>query len=263
MYIDKLCHPGIKYIFVKKFGDGSASKIFLATNKFTNDKVIIKRINKKEEWKSELRILKHVTKSPSKRLLKYVDSYETDRYVYIVTKMYEGFDLFDHIDINVPYPLKYAKILIKEMAKCIKDCHKMNVAHLDIKCENFMSICMEPTPELILLDFGHAEIVDDHNQRMGYSKYGTSFYLCPEGYDCIYSRKSDIWSLGVCAHLIITGDYPYKGVEKDYIKNIKLGKYSFHKQLNTESIEFLENCLNPNPSERYSVDDVLQSPFLR
>lgn len=262
MYIDKVCHPGKKYSFKKKFTDGSASKIFLAQDRETKDMVIVKRINKKEEWKSELKILRHIMKSKSRRLLKYIDSYETDRYVYIITKMYDGYDLFDHIDINVPYPLSYAKMLIKEMAKCIRDCHKMNIAHLDIKCENYMSLNMEPKPELILIDFGHAEIIDENEKRIGYSKYGTSFYLCPEGYQCEYSTKSDIFSLGICAHLILTGDYPYKGIEKDYVRNVKIGKLNLNKKLSMDACNFLVKCLHNNPDQRYTIDELLESAFL-
>ena len=109
-----------------------------------------------------------------------MDFYETGRFVYIITKFYRGKDLFDHIDINVPYPEDYSKLLIKEMGECIKVCHDKGVAHLDIKYENYMVKQMVPVPILVLIDFGHAEKIEQNVIKRGYSKYGTSFHLCPE-----------------------------------------------------------------------------------
>lgn len=262
MKIENFNHPSIKYSFLKKLGDGSASKIFVAQNKITKEKVITKRINKKEEWRNELNILKHLNETTdNKRLLKYVDFFETDRFAYIMTEMYKGYDLFDHIDINVPYTLKYSKLLIKEMAKCIRDCHKLNIAHLDIKCENYMSLQMEPVPKLILIDFGHAEKIDENIIKRGYSKYGTSFYLCPEGYNRIYSTKSDIWSLGICAHLILTGDYPFDNSEKDYSRNVKTGNVCVNKKLDDVSYEFISRCLMLDPIDRFDINELLESQF--
>lgn len=252
-------HPDIKYNFIKKLGDGSASKIYISENKETKEKVIIKCISKKEEWKAEYNVLKCIQSLDSPNLLKLLDLYETYRFVYIVTEFYDGKDLFDHIDLNVPYPESFAKMMIKEMALRIKECHDNDIAHLDIKCENYMVRKMTPTPDFVLIDFGHAEKID-HETKKGYSKYGTSFYLCPEGYDKIFSKKSDIWSLGVCAHLIISGDYPFDGHSSDYFRS---GYLSIDNKLSKDAQEFIINCMKFSPEDRYSIEQVIDSPFLR
>jgi len=249
-------HPDVKYRFIRKMGDGSASTIYLSENKETGELVIIKRINKSEEWKSEYNVLKSLDKSD--RLLSLLDFYETFRYVYIVTKFYEGKDLFDHIDINVPYPEDYSKLLIKEMARCIKECHDHDISHLDIKCENFMVDKMNPCPKLILIDFGHAEKIGDEIKK-GYSKYGTSYYLCPEGFDKIFSKKSDIWSLGVCAHLILSGDYPFDGKSTKYFKS---GYICIDNKITEEAQEFIIKCMEFDPNERFTIDEVYNCTFL-
>lgn len=246
-------HPGIKYDFLKKLGDGSASKIYTATVKEDSEIFIVKRINKNEEWRQELSILKSFS---NPKILEFKDFYETGRFVYIVTKFYNGKDLFDHIDINVPYPENYSKLLIKEMGKCIKICHDTGVAHLDIKCENYMVNQMLPVPKLVLIDFGHAEKIETDVIKKGYSKYGTSFYLCPEGYEKMYSTKSDIWSLGVCAHLILSGDYPFHGYR------CREGDIILDKKLTQDSINFLLKCLAFNPEDRFTIDEFMESKFL-
>lgn len=251
-------HPDVKYKFIKKMGDGSASKIYISENKETGDKVIIKCINKKEEWRSEYNILKCLKELNSSKILKLLDLYETYRFVYIVTEFYNGKDLFDHIDLNVPYPENFGKLMIIEMAKCIKKCHENDIAHLDIKCENYMVKCMTPVPEFILIDFGHAEKISDEIKK-GYSKYGTSFYLCPEGYDKIYSKKSDIWSLGVCTHLILSGDYPFDGHSSEYFRS---GCLNIDPSLSETAKEFITKCMEFNPNDRYSIQEILDCSFL-
>ena len=115
---------------------------------------------------------------------------------------------------------------------------------------------MEP-PQLVLIDFGHAEFVDKKQIKEGYSKYGTCFYLCPEGYLNYYSSKSDIWSLGICLYLFITGDYPFYGDDEEYEQNVvnKNIKLDIDK-LSPNVICILDACLNYNPKERATIDEI-------
>ena len=259
-------HPSTKYTFEKKIGDGSASKIYICKENDTNTKVIIKRIHKKEEWKSELHILKLLTNT--KKLLEFLDIFISDRFVYIVTKFYEGFDLFEHIDINVPLGEEYTRLLVREMAICIKECHDMGIAHLDIKCENYMVLDMND-PNLILIDFGHAEKIELDQYKQGFSKYGTSFYLCPEGYHNMYSFKSDTWSLGICIYLFLTGDYPFDGNDDDEYEynskncNILTNKTFLKKNISKEATELIMGCLQVDYKKRLNIEQVLNSSFLK
>jgi serine/threonine protein kinase len=253
-------HPNVKYTFKKKIGDGSASKIYICENKETKKEYVIKRIHKNEEWKAELDILKLLKNA--KKLLNFEDFYISDRYVYIITKFYTGCDLFDHIDINVPFSEEYTKQLFKEMSLCVKECHDLGIAHLDIKCENFMVKSMEP-PELVLIDFGHSEKISLTEMKKGYTKYGTCFYLCPEGYTNYYSMKSDTWSLGICLHLFLTGDYPFEEDNRYYEKNVLHNELKLsNKNISPEAKELILGCLDPDPKTRYSVQNILESSFL-
>jgi serine/threonine protein kinase len=165
------------------------------------------------------------------KVLQFIDFFENFRVAYIVTEYIDGFDLFDHIDLNVPYDEYYAKLLIKEMLECIKICHDNDIAHLDIKCENFMAIEMKPKPKLVLIDFGHAEQIKSGVVKKGLTNYGTCFYLCPEGYRKYYSSKSDSWSIGICAYLLMYGDYPFKGDDDEYGENVCNGSIKFTSKL--------------------------------
>ena len=259
-------YPSKIYDFVKKLGDGSASTIHMGKNKSTEEKVIIKKISKREEWKKELSVLKNFEDSTSGRILKYIDYFESQRNSYIVTEFYTGFDLFEHIDLNVPYTEDMSYKLLSEMAKCVKECHDKNIVHLDIKCENFMvkkdklfSEGNVDSGNVVLIDFGHAEKITDKSIddiRIGYN-YGTTFYLCPEGYEKVYSSKSDIWSLGICLSLLATGDYPFYGDEKEFMLNAVHGNMALSKSVGNRTSIILHTCLDSDPRKRPTIDQLI------
>lgn len=253
-------HPGwFGYRFTTKIGDGSASKIYKCTRVVdSEDEVYItKRIHKREEWKAELTILRCLQQSENcDKLLQLVDYFISDRFVYLVTKYYGAHDLFDHIDANVPLQEDYAFSLLQEMARCVSECHRLNIAHLDIKCENFMVVSMEP-PKLVLIDFGHAEYVRKNELVEGYTKYGTCFYLCPEGYSNNYSMKSDIWSLGICLYLFLTGDYPFEGDDDEYEENVLDYRINLDTNISPKATEILSKCLAYDPKKRPDIEYLL------
>jgi serine/threonine protein kinase len=270
-------YPTKKYNFIKKIADGSIGTIYKGYDTVNEKYVIIKCISKKQAWRKELIILKYISsidESKNHFLLNIIDFFESDRYAYIVTEFYDNHDLFEHIDINIPYTKDIGYKIVYKMAKCIQFCHENNLLHLDIKCENYMVRNMfdvynenkdSKSVELTLIDFGHSERVNPNESinklRRGHN-YGTAFYLCPEGYQKIYSAKSDIWSLGVCIYMIFTKKYPFDGFqnddEKKYLYNASKGNYIDQEvELGRDLNNILKRCLDPEPRNRPDIDEVV------
>jgi serine/threonine protein kinase len=262
-----ISYPSIRYTSIKNLDDGSASTIFEGFDNQKKCKVIIKKISKKECWRTELEVLKKLSENNSERLLKYLDFFESQRCSYIITEFYEGSDLFEHIDLNVPYSEKKGLLLCLEMAKCIKECHDNNIIHLDIKCENYMvksdKLFEEHRPNIVLIDFGHAEIIPKdipiEKLRKGYS-YGTKYYTCPEGYiEKIHSSKSDIWSLMICLSTLLTGDFPFLGRGDEYYRNSITDKISLTKKINPKIEKVIVDGLSSIPNKRPNIDEIIFS----
>jgi serine/threonine protein kinase len=95
----------------------------------------------------------------------------------------------------------------------------------------------------------------------GLSSYGTTCYLCPEGYKKIYSVKSDIWSIGICLYLLLTNEYPFAGSEEDdeeeYSRNVYKGNIYFSKKLSENMLTVLKTCLDYNIKKRPTVDELI------
>jgi len=258
-----------RYIYSKKLSDGSASKLYIAQDTISNKEVIIKKISKKEDWRSELRLLKILKKNNAQNLLTYLDFYENYRFAYIVTSYFNGFDLFEHIDINVPYSEHNAKELFMKMMQCTLECHKLDIAHLDIKCENYIY----KDRKLILIDFGHAELMSSNLPKeliktkyvikKGSSNYGTCFYLAPEGYHRFYSMYSDIWSLGICFYLLLTGEYPFAGDDDEYSSNVYKGLIHFSTKVPDDALYIIKWCLNYDPRLRPTIYQLMDHKYFR
>ena len=112
------------------------------------------------------------------------------------------------------------------------------------------------------LEYLECAIASNQSLRLWIDRDLIKFYLCPEGYNKMYSSKSDIWSLGVCAHLLLTGNYPFDG-EKTYMRNVRSGKVTLDKKLNDDSRSFLSMCLTVDPLHRCDIDQMYNSDFLR
>ncbi len=262
-----MLYPTNRYKYLENIIDGSASVIYKAYDQILDKYVIIKKIKKNEYWRKELEILKTIKYKTSDRILKFSDYFESNRRSYIVTDFYRGHDLFEHIDLNAPYAEKRGIKLLIEMAKCVKECHDNNIIHLDIKCENYMVNSeylfkdSDTLGKIVLIDFGHADISDtnDIDKIRKWYSYGTTYYLCPEGYFNNYSSsKSDIWSLGICMSLILTGDYPFLGSSKNYYKNSLIPDVCLVKKISDKAEKLLTKCVDPNPLKRPNINFLLK-----
>jgi serine/threonine protein kinase len=158
------------------------------------------------------------------------------------------------------------RFFIKEILLCVKDLHDNGIVHLDIKCENFLYRPNHKYP-LILIDFGHAEVLPINVvKQFSGGSYGTVPYLCPEGYDGIYSSKSDVWSIGICMHILATNLFPFDGEDSDEEYEYNARKYNlclgdiFSKESHEK--DFLLKCLSFDMSFRPKINTLLEHPFI-
>ena len=158
------------------------------------------------------------------------------------------------------------------MLHCTRECHNLNIAHLDIKCENYL---YTKDKKIILIDFGHAEIMCSTGSgltdqisiknryiiKKGSSNYGTCFYLAPEGYHRFYSMYSDIWSLGICFYLLLTGEYPFAGDDDEYSANVYKGLINFSTKVPDKALNIIKMCLNYDPRLRPTIYQLLEHKY--
>lgn len=141
----------------------------------------------------------------------------TDGRLYIVMELLEGRSLADELAEVGPLPLERAVILLMKLCAALGAVHGAGVVHRDIKPENVYLVRRGKDEDFVkLVDFGiarvlRAEGVDPTTTQNG-RVLGTAAYISPEaaiGEDSDY--RSDIYSLGVLAYQLLTGELPFQG----------------------------------------------------
>jgi serine/threonine protein kinase len=97
---------------------------------------------------------------------------------------------------------------VRQLVEAIAHIHAHDVAHCDLKLENFM---LDSSGAIKLIDFGLAHSLDLFG--LVTADAGTAPYKAPElnllpiAYD---ARKADMWSLGVCIFALVHQTFPFK-----------------------------------------------------
>jgi len=242
---------GFNYDDEKKLGQGSFASVYEATKNTDNKKYAIKVINtndnNEEDIKNEISILEHIKTSNNNNcrdsIICIEDGFRKGNKYYIITELFNKEQYSELFDFNFTglNDNDLAKI-ISNICKTVYELHKINIAHRDIKLENFM--IDKTNYNVKILDFGLAclisenigecknvvgtlEYIDpvlDYNTRM-YNNYNQDSDLYP-----INLKSGDLWSLGILIFEIIAKTIDFKKNDTDVseLKNIWIKDITFN-----------------------------------
>ncbi len=135
---------------------------------------------------------------------------------YIVMERVEGDPLDKIISRDMPLTMMDRLRIVEETCLALGYAHSNNVIHRDVKPAN---IFVQPDGKAKLLDFGIARL-ERRSQDISLTRtghiIGTVPYMAPERLrDKIIDGRSDIFSVGVVLHQLISGQLPFSG--EDYV----------------------------------------------
>jgi serine/threonine kinase 17 len=143
------------------------------------------------------------------------------------------------------------KTCLREVLKALDYLHRRSVAHLDIKPQNILLNSTELEDGLKLCDFGFARCIEGTKNVCEIQ--GTADYVAPEvvQYEPL-SLKTDIWSVGVLAYILLTGFSPFGGDDKqETFCNITQCNLTFPDDLfegvSDDAIDFMKSTLRLKP----------------
>merc|ERR1711924_99820 len=139
--------------------------------------------------------------------------------------------------------------------------HSRGLVHRDLKLENFVYE-QKGSDVLKLIDFGFSKAWDKHEVDM-HEKLGTAAYVAPEVLKGSYTSQCDVWSLGVIIFILLSGYMPFKANEQHLIRD---GLYTWKPErwssVSDLAIDFVKKLLTVNPTERLTVAQALEHPWL-
>jgi len=258
-------------------GQGGSCKVYRSTYaQDTSKEFAVKVMDKPGPRKINTRLYKQeisiLKKLDHPNIITLVESFENDRFYYVITVLEKGGELFERI-ANVSkygaFTEKKAAAHVKTMLECLQYIHSLNIVHRDIKPENFVFSSTLENAKMILIDFGCALEVEDNKEVKDI--VGTHYYLAPESAakratrDGKSLKKSDLWAVGVIAYIMLTGTPPFKGRRhNDILTEILTKPVTFPAKHNlSESFKrFVRKALKKPPGRRMSVDEALKHDWV-
>ncbi|MCT1639340.1 Stk1 family PASTA domain-containing Ser/Thr kinase [Dietzia cinnamea] len=128
---------------------------------------------------------------------------------FLVMELVPGGTLRELLDERGPMPPYAAAAVLRPLLGALREAHAAGLVHRDIKPEN---VLISTTGAVKLADFGLVRAVAESRATSSSVVMGTAAYLSPEqisGADT--DARSDLYSLGVLAFEMLTGEPPFSG----------------------------------------------------
>jgi len=258
------------YLVGKKLGEGASGEVRLCRHRVTNEMRAVKFLNKqrlteqvKADIMNECAILSELDHPNIVRLYEFYD--EAEQYC-LVQELVKGGDLIDIMMDRPKFGETEARKLIKALLACVNYCHKQGVVHRDLKPDNILLEANLDPSTMKVTDFGASFKNTKKFWNFKMTDYiGTVDYMAPEVIIGEYNEKCDIWSIGVIAYMLLTGQPPFFGRDdKAIISKVLKGDLKLYKFiLSPEAKDFLQYLMHLDYRERPSAEKALSHPWMQ
>jgi serine/threonine-protein kinase len=247
-----------EYSLEREIGRGGMGIVFLAREVHLNRLVAIKvlpralaqRADVRERFLREARTaagLSHPNIVPIHRVG------EAAGLPFFAMTYVNGQTLGDRLRDRGPVPHGLLTSILREVAQALGYAHSRGVVHRDVKPDN---ILLEESGRAMVTDFGIAT-VEDHHESVETDVAGTAMYMSPEqAMGAQLDGRSDIYSLGVVAHVALTGRLPGRGEDATEILRRRVAEdvppiRSVSSAVPESLAKVVDQCLQRAPVDRF------------
>ena len=194
------------------------------------------------------------------------------RQPFFAMEFVEGCDLLEHSNKLGLGPRDRVRLMV-EICDAIQHAHENGVVHRDLKPANLL---VDDSGAVKVLDFGvarviHSDTAENTRQTATGQVVGTIAYMSPEqATGNPIDPRCDVYSLGVVAYELMTGEMPYDTSEASLQESLriisedepaKLGTSSFRYRGDIETI--VSKALEKDPERRYRSAGAMGADFSR
>jgi len=182
-------------------------------------------------------------------IIKFVKTFRTASYIYFLTELCTGGELFDALDNLGCLNQSQAQFYIGSIILAMEFLHARQIGYFDLKSENCL---LDSQGHLKLIDFGAAHRLVGQSHKM----IGTPGFMAPEvilGKG--YTTSADLWTIGICLYEFVFGKLPFgidfsKG-QADCFKRTLSAELQFPEQVaSPETRDLIRLLLQRAPAER-------------
>lgn len=257
-----------KYELGKLLGCGAFAKVYHGRVLRTGQSVAIKSINKQRIQRGNLaaHIKREISIMRRMRHPHIVGLHEvlaTKTKIYFVMEFAKGGELFAKI-AKGRFSEDLSRKYFQQLISAVDYCHSHGVFHRDLKPENLL---LDENWDLKVTDFGLSAVTDQiRPDGLLHTLCGTPAYVAPEilakkGYD---GAKVDVWSCGIILYVLNAGYLPFNDSNlMAMYRKIYKGEFRCPKWTSPDLQRFLSRILDPNPSTRITVHEILNDPWFK
>jgi len=246
-------------------GQGTYGSVYEALHKNSGTTVAVKIMpigsTDVDTLRKEITVLKECV---SQYIIAFHGSYLKEGELWIVMEYCDGGSVSD-IMKSTKKPLTEEQIsaICKQALRGLNYMHKNRKIHRDVKAGN---ILLNSQGQAKLADFGIcAELASTISKRT--TKIGSPYWMSPEVIkNSEYSKKTDIWSLGITAIEMAEGEPPYYYIHPMramfVIQNKPATGLTNPSMWSPEFNSFISVCLQTDQKYRPTAAELLAHPFI-
>ncbi|KAE9543197.1 hypothetical protein AGLY_003108 [Aphis glycines] len=247
-----------------ELGRGTQGVVYHAVERSTGRNYAAKVMHAKGDHLTKLmdNELKIMTDLSNRRIIRIHDALQTSRTYTLITELAGGGELLDILTKHSFFTEYDIALYIIQLLKALKHMHDFEIAHLGLTPGDLL-ISHPGGDTLKLCDFGLSRKIN--RRKLEPVDYGMPEFISPEiakgeGVDL----SSDMWSVGVITHLLLTGVSLFRCVnDADTLNRVKSGSYTLSTKISDLARDFISKLLVFNPNDRLDVISALQHPWLQ
>ena len=266
---------GDSYQVERELAPGGMSRLFLATERTLDRKVVVKLLPPElasdasaQRFQREMLV---TAKLQHAHILPVLTAGARDGLLYYVTPYVVDESLRHRLTLQGALPLDEAVRLLREVADALAFAHALGVVHRDLKPDNVFL----QHGHAILADFGIARAVEQATRGVPAERLtgtgmglGTPGYMAPEQLagEPDVDARADIYALGVLAYEMLTGLPPFPGLSGPKLLIAHMTQApepvtTYRADAPPRIARLVMRCLEKEPADRWQTVDELIHPL--